>query len=102
MIAPSWLSTPTQPIAADDALEYLAAAPTIPGAAREVQIGGPEVLSYGDLVDRMAGVLGRRVPPKLPVPVLSPHLSSLWIGVVTPVDAGWHALWSRVSPRRRS
>jgi uncharacterized protein YbjT (DUF2867 family) len=89
MIAPAWLSTPTQPIAVDDALEYLAAAPSIAEAAgREVQIGGPEVLSYGEMIDRMAAVLGRRPPIKLPVPVLSPRLSSMWIGLVTPVDAG--------------
>lgn len=89
MIAPSWLATPTQPIAIDDALDYLATAPKVADAAsREVQIGGPDVLSYKDMLDRMAHALGRRPRPKLPVPVISPWLSSQWIGLVTPVDAG--------------
>jgi len=89
MIAPSWLRTPTQPVAIDDAIAYLAAAPGEPAAAgREVQIGGPEVLSYADMLDRMAIALGRRPRPKIPVPLLSPMVSSLWIGLVTPVDSG--------------
>jgi len=89
MIAPAWLKTRTQPIAIDDVLEYLAAAPRIDAAAgREVQIGGPDVLSYGDMLDRMAVALGTYRRPKLPVPLLTPWLSSLWIGLVTPVDAG--------------
>jgi uncharacterized protein YbjT (DUF2867 family) len=89
MIAPSWLSTKTQPIAIDDVLAYLEQAPAVPGSTgREVQIGGPDILSYGEMLDRMADVLGRRRRPKLPVPFLSPWLSSLWIGLVTPVDAG--------------
>jgi uncharacterized protein YbjT (DUF2867 family) len=89
MIAPSWLKTPTQPIAAADAVSYLAAAPEVAESeGREVQIGGADVMSYGDMLDRMAVALGRRPRPKLPVPVLTPYLSSLWIGLVTPVDAG--------------
>lgn len=89
MIAPAWLKTPTQPIGIDDAVAYLAAAPEVPeSAAREVQIGGPDVLAYGEMLDRMALALGRRPRPKVPVPLLTPWLSSLWIGLVTPVDAG--------------
>jgi uncharacterized protein YbjT (DUF2867 family) len=89
MIAPAWLSTQTQPIAIDDVLAYLEQAPTVTeSGGREVQIGGPDVLTYGEMLDRMADVLGRRHRPKLPVPLLSPRLSSLWIGLVTPVDAG--------------
>jgi uncharacterized protein YbjT (DUF2867 family) len=89
MIAPAWLKTPTQPIGIDDAVAYLTAAPAVPGSAgREVQIGGPDVLGYGEMLDRMAVALGRRPRPKVPVPVLTPWLSSLWIGLVTPVDAG--------------
>jgi uncharacterized protein YbjT (DUF2867 family) len=89
MIAPSWLKTKTQPIAIDDVLEYLAAAPRVSASAgREVQIGGPDVLSYGDMLDRMAAALGTYRRPKLPVPLLTPRLSSLWIGLITPVDAG--------------
>jgi uncharacterized protein YbjT (DUF2867 family) len=89
MIAPAWLKIPTQPIAIDDVLAYLSAAPDLPKTAgREIQIGGPSVLSYGEMLDRMADALGRKPRPKLPVPLLSPRLSSLWIGLVTPVDAG--------------
>ena len=89
MIAPAWLKVPTQPIAIDDMLAYLTAAPELPeSAGREIQIGGPSVLTYGEMLDRMAEALGRRPRPKLPVPLLTPRLSSLWIGLVTPVDAG--------------
>jgi uncharacterized protein YbjT (DUF2867 family) len=89
MIAPAWLDTPTQPVAVDDVVGYLADAASIPAATgREVQIGGPDVLSYGEMLDRMAIALGKRPPRKIRVPVLTPWLSSLWIGLVTPVDAG--------------
>jgi uncharacterized protein YbjT (DUF2867 family) len=89
MIAPAWLSTQTQPIGLDDVLAYLTQAPALDeSAGREVQIGGPDVLSYADMLDDMAVALGKRRRPRLSVPWLSPWLSSLWIGLVTPVDAG--------------
>jgi uncharacterized protein YbjT (DUF2867 family) len=89
MIAPAWLRTPTQPIGVDDVLSYLAAAPRVDEASgREVQIGGPDILSYGEMIDEMADALGKRRPPRVAVPLLTPALSSLWIGLVTPVDAG--------------
>jgi uncharacterized protein YbjT (DUF2867 family) len=89
MIAPSWLKTPTQPIGVDDVVAYLAATPSVEESeGREVQIGGPDVLSYGDMLDSMADALGKRRRPRVPVPLLTPQLSSLWIGLVTPVDAG--------------
>jgi uncharacterized protein YbjT (DUF2867 family) len=89
MIAPAWLKNATQPIAIDDALRYLVQAPSIMASAgREIQIGGPDVLSYGEMLDRMAAVLDLRRRPRVPVPLLTPWLSSLWIGLVTPVDAG--------------
>ena len=70
-------------------LAYLTAAPDLPeSTGQEIQIGGPDVLPYGEMLDRMADALGRRPRPKLPVPLLTPWLSSLWIGLVTPVDAG--------------
>ncbi len=87
MIAPAWLKTLTQPIGIDDVIEYLARAPDIPESeGREVQIGGPDILSYGDMLDRMAIAMGRRPRPMLPVPFLTPSLSALWLGLVTPVD----------------
>jgi len=89
MITPSWLNTPTQPIAAEDVISFLSQAPRIEESRnREIQIGGPDVLAYKDMLDRMAEALGRRPRPKLAVPVLSPTLSAHWIGLVTPVDAG--------------
>jgi uncharacterized protein YbjT (DUF2867 family) len=87
MVAPAWLRTPTQPIGVDSTVEYLRRAPDVPeSAGREVQIGGPEVLSYGEMLDRMAVAMGKRVPLKVPVPLLTPWLSALWLGLVTPVD----------------
>ncbi len=89
MIAPSWLRNRTQPIAIDDVLEYLAQAAERPeSAGREIQIGGPDVLTYSELLSVMAEVLGKRRRPQLPFPFITPRLSSLWIGLVTPVDAG--------------
>lgn len=89
MIAPAWLRNPTQPIGADDVVAFLAEAARRPESrGREVQIGGPDVLSYGAMLDAMAQALGKRPRPRVPVPLLTPWLSSLWIGLVTPVDAG--------------
>lgn len=87
MIAPRWLRTSTQPIAIGDVIDYLLRAPEVPrSAAREVQIGGPDVLSYGAMLDRMALAMGAHPRPKLPVPLITPWLSALWLGLVTPVD----------------
>jgi uncharacterized protein YbjT (DUF2867 family) len=89
MIAPAWLQNPTQPIAIDDTLSYLALALALDASAgREIQIGGPDVLTYAEMLDRMADVLGIAHRPRVPVPLITPWLSSLWIGLVTPVDAG--------------
>lgn len=89
MIAPAWLRNRTQPIAIADVLDYLAEAAELPEAGgREVQIGGPDVVSYGEVLSMMADVLGIRRRVQLPVPFITPRLSSLWIGLVTPVDAG--------------
>jgi uncharacterized protein YbjT (DUF2867 family) len=88
MIAPAWLRNTTQPIGIDDTLAYLAGALDTPASAgREIQIGGPDVISYGAMLDRMSAVLGLRTRPRIPVPFITPWLSSLWIGLVTPVDA---------------
>lgn len=87
MIAPSWLRTPTQPIGIDAVVEYLRRAPDVPeSAGREVQIGGPDVLPYSAMLDRMAIAMGKQPRPKLPVPFITPWLSALWLGLVTPVD----------------
>lgn len=87
MIAPGWLRTVTQPIGIDAVVEYLRLAPEVPeSAGREVQIGGPDVISYAEMLDRMAIALGKQPRPKLPVPFITPWLSALWLGLVTPVD----------------
>lgn len=89
MVTPRWVRTRTQPVAAADAIAYLAAASDLGlRADREIQIGGPDVTTYGGMIDELAQALGRRRPLRITVPVLTPHLSSLWIGLVTPVDAG--------------
>jgi uncharacterized protein YbjT (DUF2867 family) len=87
MVAPSWLKTDTQPIGIDAVAEYLRRAPEVEESrGREVQIGGPDVLTYAEMLDRMAVALEMRKRPKLPVPFVTPWLSSLWLGLVTPVD----------------
>jgi uncharacterized protein YbjT (DUF2867 family) len=89
MIAPAWLRNRTQPIADADVIEYLVQAGERPASAgREIQIGGPDVVTYAQLLHLMADVLGVHRRPQVPVPLLTPRLSSLWIGLVTPVDAG--------------
>ena len=87
MIAPSWLRTDTQPIGIDATIEFLRRAPRVAeSAGREVQIGGPDVISYGSMLDRMAVVMGTRPRRKVPFPLLTPWVSALWLGLVTPVD----------------
>jgi uncharacterized protein YbjT (DUF2867 family) len=89
MVTPRWVATRTQPVAVDDVVACLAAAADLDlPADREIQIGGPEVTTYGGMIDELARALGRRPPLRVVVPVLTPRLSSLWIGLVTPVDAG--------------
>ena len=89
MITPRWTTTRTQPIAIGDVVDYLASAPEVEATrGREIQIGGPAVTTYGGMIDAMARALGNRPPLRIAVPVLTPWLSSLWVGLVTPVDAG--------------
>jgi uncharacterized protein YbjT (DUF2867 family) len=87
MIAPGWLRTDTQPIGIDATVEYLRRAPDVSESeGREVQIGGPDILSYADMLDRMAIAMGKEPRRQVPVPLITPWLSSLWLGLVTPVD----------------
>jgi uncharacterized protein YbjT (DUF2867 family) len=87
MICPRWVSVLTQPIAIEDVLAYLRAALDLPaGVSGVFEIGGPDVVSYEDLMRELARQRGlRRI--QLPVPVLTPRLSSLWLGLVTPLYA---------------
>lgn len=89
MVTPRWTTTKTQPIAIEDVVEYLAAAPDLGHEGdRVIEIGGPDQTTYGGMMDEMAKAMGRRPPLQIRVPLLSPGLSSLWIGLVTPVDTG--------------
>ncbi|MGI5478922.1 SDR family oxidoreductase [Streptomyces lavendofoliae] len=86
MVTPSWVRTRIQPIAVRDVLRYLVGSAALPPAVnRAFDIGGPDVLTYRDLMRRYAAVSGLPRRIILPVPVLTPNLSSLWVGLVTPV-----------------
>jgi len=88
MITPRWVSTPCQPIAIRDVLGYLHGCLESPGTIGETfDIGGPEVLSYRDLIHAYADIAGLVPRIIFPVPVLTPRLSSLWIHLVTPVPS---------------
>lgn len=87
MITPKWVSTPCQPIAVRNVIEYLAgslSAPSTTGCTFD--IGGPEALRYRDILRIMAEELGLRRRWIIPVPVLTPRLSSYWIHLVTPLS----------------
>ncbi len=85
MITPRWVRTRSQPIAVDDVLEYLVRLPELPAAAGRIyDVGGPEVLTYETLMRQFGALVGRH-PAILPVPVLTPRLSSYWLDLVTSV-----------------
>jgi hypothetical protein len=87
MVTPRWVQTESQPIAVRNVLEYLVRSLATPATAgRTLDIGGPDVLSYRDLMQVMAECRGLRRRIIVPVPVLTPRLSSLWIHLVTPVN----------------
>ena len=89
MITPSWTATRTQPIAIADVTAFLAqAAEAGPEVEREIEIGGPDVTTYGGMMDELAGVMDTWRRPRISVPLLTPRLSSLWVGLITPVDTG--------------
>jgi uncharacterized protein YbjT (DUF2867 family) len=88
MVVPKWLETRTQPVSIEDVTGTLAALADLPDPPAEVQLGGADVLSYREMMRRYAKVAGRRPPIILRVPVLSPRLSSYWVGLFTPVDFG--------------
>ncbi|MCL6640750.1 MAG: SDR family oxidoreductase, partial [Candidatus Rokubacteria bacterium] len=87
MVTPRWVRTPVQPIAIADVLTYLAACLSVPTTiGRTLDIGGPDVLTYRDLMRIVAEERGLPRRLVIPVPVLTPWLSSLWIDLVTPVN----------------
>jgi uncharacterized protein YbjT (DUF2867 family) len=87
MVCPQWVYTRVQPIAIDDLLRYLVAALDVPeSAGRIVEVGGTDVLTYGEMMLGYAGARGlwRHLQP---VPVLTPKLSSYWVHLVTPIPS---------------
>ncbi|MFD0903265.1 SDR family oxidoreductase [Actinomadura sediminis] len=89
MVTPRWVRSRIQPIAIRDVLHYLVAAADLPADVnRGFDIGGPDVLTYADMMHRYAAVAGLKRRVIVPVPVLSPWLSSLWVGAITPVPGG--------------
>jgi uncharacterized protein YbjT (DUF2867 family) len=90
MVCPRWVTrTRCQPIAIADVLHYLVAVIERPEAAGKVlEIGGPDVLTYRDMMDRYAALAGLRRRLIVPVPLLTPRLSSHWINLVTPLPYG--------------
>ncbi|MBY0514847.1 MAG: NAD(P)H-binding protein [Gemmataceae bacterium] len=94
MLCPRWLTTATQPIAVDDVLAYLLAAKDLPtGESRTFEIGGPDVVTYADLIRVYARQKGLR-RWLIFVPVLTPYLSGLWLALVTPAayEVGRHLI----------
>jgi len=86
MITPRWVRTRTQPIAIDDVVRYLVGVLEVPDAAdRAFDVGGPDVLEYVDMMRRVAAIKGRPLVV-VPVPLLTPGLSSRWLSLVTDLD----------------
>lgn len=88
MVVPKWVGTRTQPIALDDVIRYLAGVVDKEEAfGRVFEIGGTEQLTYLDMMEVAAELINGRKIPVVPVPVLTPRLSSYWLALVTDVDA---------------
>jgi uncharacterized protein YbjT (DUF2867 family) len=88
MVAPRWVGTRTQPIALRDVIRYLVGVLDNDEAkGRVFEVGGPEVLSYRDMLRRASRIQNGRDVPIVVVPVLTPELSSRWLSLVTDVDA---------------
>jgi uncharacterized protein YbjT (DUF2867 family) len=89
MVTPRWVRSRIQPIAVRDVLRYLVGCARLPTSVhRAFDIGGPDVMSYAEMMQRYAVVAGLPRRRILPVPLLSPSLSSHWVGLITPVPAG--------------
>jgi uncharacterized protein YbjT (DUF2867 family) len=88
MVTPRWVHSRIQPIAIRDVLRYLVGCAWLPADVnRSFDIGGPDVLTYADMMRRYAVIAGLPRRIILPVPLLTPRLSSLWVGLVTPVPS---------------
>jgi uncharacterized protein YbjT (DUF2867 family) len=86
MVTPRWVDTRIQPIAVRDVLRYLVGCADLPAeVSRGFDIGGPDVLTYRDMMLRFADIAGFKKRRIVGVPILSPSLSSHWVGLITPV-----------------
>ncbi|MGW1893460.1 SDR family oxidoreductase [Streptomyces sp. NPDC002004] len=86
MVTPSWVGTRIQPVAVRDVLRYLVGSARMPDdVSRAFDIGGPDIVTYEEMMHRYAAVAGLPRRLILRVPVLTPRLSSHWVGLVTPV-----------------
>jgi len=87
MVVPRWVSTPTQPIAIDDVIRYLVGVTgEVTARGRVFEIGGPDQMTYLEMLQVAAEVANGRRVPIVPVPLLTPRLSSYWLALVTDVD----------------
>ncbi|AKU17253.1 NAD(P)H-binding protein [Luteipulveratus mongoliensis] len=88
MLTPRWVRSRIQPIAIDDVLHYLVGAADLPSTVnRTFDVGGPDVLTYQQMIEGFADVAGLHRRLVLIAPVLTPQLASLWVGLVTPVPS---------------
>jgi len=85
MVTPRWVDTKCQPVAVRDVLHFLAESLTADVTGRVLDVGGPEVMTYRQMMAQYAEVAGLRRRIVVPVPFLTPGLSSRWIGLVTPI-----------------
>jgi uncharacterized protein YbjT (DUF2867 family) len=89
MVVPRWATTRTQPIALADILRYLVGVLEPPEARGQIyEVGGPDVLTYAEMMQRVARLHHHRPLPMITVPLLTPRLSSRWLSLVTDVDTG--------------
>jgi uncharacterized protein YbjT (DUF2867 family) len=87
MVTPRWVNTKTQPIALRDVVRYLVGVLDNQGAiGRVFEVGGPDILRYVDMMRQAAKIQNGRTPPIVPIPLLTPRLSSMWLALVTDVD----------------
>ena len=95
MVTPRWVNTNTQPIALPDIVRYLVGVLGNPEALGKIyDVGGPEVLRYVDMMRRAAKIQNGRTPPIVPVPLLTPRLSSLWLALSPMSTRQRRATWS--------
>ena len=106
MVCPKWVLSQCQPIAVDDVVEYLVrSVETNETISKTFDIGGPEILTYLDMMRRYANTLKKSIKIII-IPFLTPRLSSYWIDLITPVKASlalgnilsWRVQWSAAVP----